>query len=157
GAAAAAADGEAASGGAILTRERIVMDGGARNAEQAIDEAGGLLVAAGAVTDEYVTSMHERESSVSTFMGNGLAIPHGTNQAKDSIRSSALSVVKYPEGLDWNGKPVTWVIGIAGKDNEHLAILSRVAKIFGNKEKVRQLDEASTADEVLELLGKVND
>ncbi|OLT12664.1 PTS mannose transporter subunit IIA [Kocuria sp. CNJ-770] len=152
-----AADGEAASGGAILTRERIVMDGGARNAEQAIDEAGGLLVAAGAVTDAYVTSMHERESSVSTFMGNGLAIPHGTNQAKDSIRSSALSVVKYPEGLDWNGKPVTWVIGIAGKDNEHLAILSRVAKIFGNKEKVRQLDEASTADEVLELLGKVND
>ncbi|MGX5356742.1 PTS mannitol transporter subunit IICBA [Kocuria sp. KH4] len=152
-----ATGGDAASGGAILTRERIVMDGGARNAAQAIDEAGGLLVAAGAVTDAYVASMHEREASVSTFMGNGLAIPHGTNQAKDSIRSSALSVVKYPEGLDWNGKPVTWVIGIAGKDNEHLAILSRVAKIFGNKEKVRQLDGASTADEVLELLGKVND
>lgn len=151
------ADGTAESSGTILTTERIVMDGGAQNAEQAIDEAGGLLVAAGAVTDEYVASMHEREQSVSTFMGNGLAIPHGTNAAKDSIRSSALSVVRYPDGLDWNGKPVTWVIGIAGKDNEHLAILSRVAKIFGNKEKVRQLDEARTADEVLELLGKVND
>jgi mannitol PTS system EIICBA or EIICB component len=151
-------EGAGTSGDAtILTRDRIVMDGGARNAAQAIDEAGGLLVAAGAVTDEYVASMHEREESVSTFMGNGLAIPHGTNQAKDSIRSSALSVVRYPEGLDWNGKPVTWVIGIAGKDNEHLAILSRVAKIFGNKEKVRQLDEARTADEVLDLLGKVND
>ena len=151
-------EGPGTSGDAtILTRDRIVMDGGARNAAQAIDEAGGLLVAAGAVTDAYVASMHEREESVSTFMGNGLAIPHGTNQAKDSIRSSALSVVRYPEGLDWNGKPVTWVIGIAGKDNEHLAILSRVAKIFGNKEKVRQLDEARTADEVLDLLGKVND
>ncbi|MFI7584752.1 PTS mannitol transporter subunit IICBA [Kocuria sp. M1N1S27] len=154
---AVAEDDAGSSGEAILTRDRIVMDGGAQNAEQAIDEAGGLLVAAGAVTDEYVVSMHERERSVSTFMGNGLAIPHGTNQAKDSIRSSALSVVKYPEGLDWNGKPVTWVIGIAGRDNEHLAILSRVAKIFGNKEKVRQLDEATTSDEVLELLGKVND
>ncbi|MFI7580728.1 PTS mannitol transporter subunit IICBA [Kocuria kalidii] len=154
---AVAEDDAGRSGEAILTRDRIVMDGGAQNAEQAIDEAGGLLVAAGAVTDEYVVSMHERERSVSTFMGNGLAIPHGTNQAKDSIRSSALSVVKYPEGLDWNGKPVTWVIGIAGRDNEHLAILSRVAKIFGNKEKVRQLDEATTSDEVLELLGKVND
>ncbi|MFE7631656.1 PTS mannitol transporter subunit IICBA [Kocuria sp. NPDC057446] len=153
----AAGEGAAESGAPILTRDRIVMEGGAQNAAQAIDEAGGLLVAAGAVTDEYVTSMHEREESVSTFMGNGLAIPHGTNQAKDSIRSSALSVVKYPEGLDWNGKPVTWVIGIAGKDNEHLAILSRVAKIFGNKEKVRQLDEARTADDVLDLLGKVND
>jgi PTS system mannitol-specific IIC component len=151
-------EGAGTSGDAtILTRDRIVMDGGARNAAQAIDEAGGLLVAAGAVTDAYVASMHEREESVSTFMGNGLAIPHGTNQAKDSIRSSALSVVRYPEGLDWNGRPVTWVIGIAGKDNEHLAILSRVAKIFGNKEKVRQLDEARTADEVLDLLGKVND
>ena len=153
----AAEDGAGSSGATILTRDRIVMDGGAQNAAQAIDEAGGLLVAAGAVTDEYVASMHEREESVSTFMGNGLAIPHGTNQAKDSIRSSALSVVKYPEGLDWNGKPVTWVIGIAGKDNEHLAILSRVAKIFGNKAKVQQLDEARTADEVLDLLGKVND
>ncbi|MFF0902690.1 UNVERIFIED_CONTAM: PTS mannitol transporter subunit IICBA [Kocuria sp. CPCC 205316] len=153
----AADEGAGSSGATILTRDRIVMDGGAQNAAQAIDEAGGLLVAAGAVTDEYVASMHEREESVSTFMGNGLAIPHGTNQAKDSIRSSALSVVKYPEGLDWNGKPVTWVIGIAGKDNEHLAILSRVAKIFGNKAKVRQLDEARTADEVLDLLGKVND
>ncbi|WP_298586016.1 PTS mannitol transporter subunit IICBA [uncultured Kocuria sp.] len=145
------------SGESILTKDRIVMDGGAVNAAQAIDEAGGLLVAAGAVTDEYVASMHEREESVSTFMGNGLAIPHGTNQAKDSINHSALSVVRYPEGLDWNGKPVTWVIGIAGKDNEHLAILSRVAKIFGNKEKVRQLDEARTSDDVLDLLGKVND
>jgi PTS system mannitol-specific IIC component len=153
----AADEGAGSSDAAILTRDRIVMDGGAQNAAQAIDEAGGLLVAAGAVTDEYVASMHEREESVSTFMGNGLAIPHGTNQAKDSIRSSALSVVKYPEGLDWNGKPVTWVIGIAGKDNEHLAILSRVAKIFGNKAKVQQLDEARTADEVLDLLGKVND
>ncbi|MEX5255477.1 PTS mannitol transporter subunit IICBA [Kocuria sp. CPCC 205281] len=153
----AADEGAGSSGATILTRDRIVMDGGAQNAAQAIDEAGGLLVAAGAVTDEYVASMHEREESVSTFMGNGLAIPHGTNQAKDSIRSSALSVVKYPEGLDWNGKPVTWVIGIAGKDNEHLAILSRVAKIFGNKAKVQQLDEARTADEVLDLLGKVND
>ncbi|MFI7743651.1 PTS mannitol transporter subunit IICBA [Kocuria rhizosphaericola] len=147
----------ASSGDTILTKDRIVMDGGAQNAEQAIDEAGGLLVAAGAVTDEYVLSMHEREESVSTFMGNGLAIPHGTNQAKDSIHHSALSVVRYPDGLDWNGKPVTWVIGIAGRDNEHLAILSRVAKIFGNKEKVRQLDEAKTSDDVLDLLGKVND
>ena len=149
-------DARGSSEHAILTRDRIVMDGGAVTAEQAIDEAGGLLVAAGAVTDEYVTSMHEREQSVSTFMGNGLAIPHGTNDAKDAIHHSALSVVKYPEGLDWNGKPVTWVIGIAGRDNEHLAILSRVAKIFGSKETVRQLDEARTADEVLELLGTVN-
>ncbi|MFI7481428.1 PTS mannitol transporter subunit IICBA, partial [Kocuria sp. M1R5S2] len=154
-----AADGAAAgpAGGAILTTDRIVMDGGATTAAQAIDEAGGLLVAAGAVTDEYVASMHEREESVSTFMGNGLAIPHGTNEAKDSIRSSALSVVRYPDGLDWNGKPVTWVIGIAGKDNEHLGILAKVARIFGNKEKVRQLNEARTADEVLDLLGRVND
>jgi PTS system mannitol-specific IIC component len=142
---------------AVLTRERILMDGGAQNAQQAIDEAGGLLVAAGAVTDDYVRSMHEREQSVSTFMGNGLAIPHGTNAAKDAIRRSALCVVRYPEGLDWNGKPVTWVVGIAGKDNEHLGILSRIAKIFGNKEQVRRLNEARTADEVLDLLGKVND
>ncbi|WP_305067891.1 PTS mannitol transporter subunit IICBA [Kocuria sp. LUK] len=159
-AAAAPAEGPARETGAeaepVLTRERIVMDGGARSAAQAIDEAGGLLVAAGAVDDAYVASMHEREESVSTFMGNGLAIPHGTNDAKDSILRSALSVVRYTEPVDWNGKPVTWVIGIAGKDKEHLGMLAKIARIFSSKEQVARLNEARTADEVLEILGKVN-
>ena len=70
----------------VLSREAIVLGGQATDRDAAITEAGQLLVAAGAVDEAYVDAMHERETSVSTFMGNGLAIPHGTNEAKALIR-----------------------------------------------------------------------
>ena len=78
--------------GSVLAPDSIVLGGRARSRDDAIDEAGTLLVAAGAVDESYVRSMHERETSVSTYMGNGLAIPHGTNEAKPSIRRTALQM-----------------------------------------------------------------
>ena len=98
--------------------------------DEAITEAGDLLVAAGAVDPSYVDAMHEREKSVSTHMGNGLAIPHGTNEAKGLIRRTAISFVRYDEPVDWNGKPAEFVIGIAGAGDDHLALLSRIAETF---------------------------
>ena len=73
----------------------IVLGGTAKDRDAAIEEAGRLLVDAGAVDPSYVASMHEREKSVSTYMGNGLAIPHGTNEAKGAIRRTAISFVRY--------------------------------------------------------------
>ena len=104
----------------VLARESIVLNGTARTRDDAITEAGRLLVAAGAVDESYIDSMHERETSVSTMMGNGLAIPHGTNEAKGSIRRSAMSFVRYDDGIDWNGKPAEFVVGIAGAGDDHL-------------------------------------
>ena len=86
----------AASGG-VLESESIVLAGAAPSRDEAITEAGQLLVAAGAVDPSYVDAMHERETSVSTHMGNGLAIPHGTNDAKGAIHRSAISFVRYAE------------------------------------------------------------
>ena len=74
---------EAAPGDDVLALDSIVLNGTATTRDEAITEAGQLLVAAGAVEPAYVDAMHEREKSVSTYMGNGLAIPHGTNEAKD--------------------------------------------------------------------------
>ena len=81
-AAAPAVEEAAAPTADVLALEAIVLDGTATNSAEAINEAGQLLVAAGAVDPAYVDAMHEREQSVSTYMGNGLAIPHGTNEAK---------------------------------------------------------------------------
>ena len=149
---------EAPAAGApeILARESVVLNGSATTRDAAIDEAGRLLLARGAVDEDYVRAMHEREASVSTYMGSFLAIPHGTNAAKDHIRKSAVSVIRYPEGIDWNGKQVKFVVGVAGINNEHLHILSSIAKVFTNKEQVARLEAATTEDEVLELFGKVN-
>ncbi|MDN4643188.1 PTS mannitol transporter subunit IICBA [Arthrobacter sp. PsM3] len=140
----------------ILVAESVVLNGSATSRDAAIDEAGRLLLDRGAVDAGYLDAMHEREESVSTYMGSFLAIPHGTNAAKDHIMKSAVSVVRYPNGIDWNGKEVKFVVGVAGINNEHLHILSSIAKVFTNKAQVAQLEAATTVEEVLALFGKVN-
>ena len=154
----APADAEAAEAGPadILVADSVILNGSATTRDAAIDEAGQLLLDRGAVDSGYVDAMHEREESVSTYMGSFLAIPHGTNAAKDHIMKSAVSVIRYPNGIDWNGKEVKFVVGVAGVNNEHLQILASIAKVFTNKAQVAQLEAATTVDEVLALFGKVN-
>ncbi|WP_181057937.1 MULTISPECIES: PTS sugar transporter subunit IIA [unclassified Pseudoclavibacter] len=141
----------------VLSLDSIRLGGTARTREEAITEAGELLVAAGAVTQDYIQAMHDREQSVSTFMGNYLAIPHGTNEAKDTILGSALSVVRYDEPIDWGGNETRFVIGIAGKDGGHLEILSSVAIVFSDEDNVEALLKAETPEELAQLLGDVNE
>ncbi|UOE42603.1 PTS sugar transporter subunit IIA [Agromyces larvae] len=141
---------------AILAPGDVRIVARAEHREAAIREAGRILVEAGAVRPDYVDAMLEREQTVSTFMGNGLAIPHGTNEAKDSIVRSALSFVRYEEPIDWGGEPVRFVVGIAGVGDEHLEILSRIAIIFSDEDEVQRLLGAASADELVALLSEVN-
>lgn len=136
----------------VLPLDSIVLAGTATSAAGAIDEAGALLVAADAVEPAYVDAMHEREKSVSTYMGNGLAIPHGTNEAKSTIRRTGISFVRYPEPIDWNGKPAEFVVGIAGQGNDHMALLTKIAHVFLDKDEVARLRAATSADEVRSVL-----
>ncbi len=149
----------ATSGGAagdVLPNSAIVLNGTATDRDGAITEAGRLLVASGAVDPSYVDAMHEREQSVSTHMGNLLAIPHGTNEAKSAINHTAMSFVRYPSGLDWNGKETQFVVGIAGAGNDHLALLSKLAGIFVDKEQVARLQAATSAQEIQDILSSVS-
>jgi PTS system mannitol-specific IIA component len=141
----------------VLEPSQIRVGGTAASVEEAIAEAAGILVAAGAVTPEYQGYMLEREKSVSTYMGNLLAIPHGTNEGKDTILDSALSFVRYDAPLDWAGNEVRFVVGIAGKDNGHLEILSKIAIIFSDDDEVQKLLDAPTAEELYALLSEVNE
>ncbi|ANP73869.1 MULTISPECIES: PTS sugar transporter subunit IIA [Cryobacterium] len=140
----------------ILEPQNVVAAGTATTRDDAIREAGALLVAAGAVKQEYVDSMFERENSVSTYMGNFLAIPHGTNDAKESIVRSALSLVRYAEPIDWDGQPVKFAVGIAGLNNEHLEILSKIAVVFSDEDEVQKLIDAATQEDIFALLEEVN-
>ncbi|WP_072312772.1 PTS sugar transporter subunit IIA [Agrococcus sp. Marseille-P2731] len=142
---------------AVLTLEQITTTPKASTKDEAIQEAADMLVAAGAVTPEYADAMREREQSVSTYMGNLLAIPHGTNESKDSILDSALSVARYETPIDWDGNPVKFVIGIAGKDGGHLEILSKIAIVFADEDEVAKLEQAADPAAILELLGDVNE
>ncbi len=136
----------------VLDPARIRLSGEARTRDDAIREAGALLVEAGAVTQDYADAMFDREAAVSTYMGNLLAIPHGTNESKDGILRSALSFVRYDDPIDWGGNPVRFVVGIAGKGDEHLGILSGLAIAFSDEGTVEKLSAASTPQEIVELI-----
>jgi PTS system mannitol-specific IIA component len=141
----------------VLTLEQVRIHPEGATRDQALQEATDVLVAAGAVTPAYVDAMRQREETVSTFMGNGLAIPHGTNDAKDAILASALSVVRYDGGVDWDGEQATFVIGIAGVGDEHLEILSRIAILFSEEDDVAKLAAAQTPQQLYALLSEVNE
>jgi PTS system mannitol-specific IIC component len=136
----------------VLATDSIVLAGTATTRDGAIAEAGRLLVACGAVDPSYVDAMHDREASVSTYMGNGLAIPHGTNEAKGAIRRTAMSFVRYPEPIDWNGKPAEFVVGIAGAGQDHMALLTQIAQTFLNSGEVARLREARSVGEIQAVL-----
>jgi mannitol PTS system EIIA component len=140
----------------VLELQQINLHGTATTPADAIDEAGRILVASGAVTAEYPRYMHDREVLVSTYMGNFLAIPHGTNEGKDTVLASALSFVRYDNPIDWGGNPVRFVVGIAGNDGGHMDVLSSIALIFSDEEEVDRLLVAETPEDVLEILGNVN-
>jgi len=141
----------------VLTLSQIKVPGTARSKDDAIREAGEILVGVGAVTPDYIDSMFERERSVSTYMGNYLAIPHGTNEAKESIKRSALSVIRYAEPIDWDGNEVRFALGIAGYQGGHMDILSRIAIVFSDTDEVDKLLAAGSAQELYDMLNAVNE
>ncbi|AMM21752.1 PTS mannitol transporter subunit IIA [Frondihabitans sp. PAMC 28766] len=141
----------------VLQKSYIKAEGTATTKLEAMREAFEILLEAGAVTADYLPAMLEREKTVSTYMGNFLAIPHGTNEAKGAILASALSFVRYADPIDWDGNPVHFVVGIAGIENEHLEILSKIAIIFSDDDQVQALRDAAGQDDIYKQLEEVNE
>lgn len=132
--------------------EHILLNGHAMTRDDAINEVAGILIESGAVSSEYRDAMFARESSVSTYMGNYLAIPHGTNEAKDAIHSSAIAMIRYESPIDWDGNEVYFVVGIAGKDDSHMEALSAIAMVFSDLDAVQRLRAAHTTDDIRAVL-----
>lgn len=135
----------------LFSNENIFINVSVGSQNEAIEKAGQALVDSGAVTENYIQAMKDREDVVSTFMGNGLAIPHGTEEAKGNVIQSGLSLLQIPEGVDWNGEEVKVVVGIAGKDGEHLDLLSKIAITFSEEENVERIINAKSADEIKQV------
>ena len=136
----------------LLAEASINLDASASSRDDAIRQAGAGLLAVGAIDDAYVDAMIDRENTVSTFMGEGVAIPHGTLAAKDAVKSDALSLVRFPDGVDWDGNDVRLAFGIAAKGNGHIALLSQLATVLMDPEKAEALRDATTVERVYELL-----
>jgi PTS system mannitol-specific IIA component len=113
-----------------------------------------MLISAGAVTPAYRDSMFDRESSVSTYMGNYLAIPHGTLEGADQVLNSALAIIRYENPIDWDGNEVRFVIGIAGKDGTHMDSLGKIAQVFSEMETVELLLQAKSEAQFTDIFAE---
>ncbi|WP_377889926.1 PTS sugar transporter subunit IIA [Alkalihalobacillus sp. R86527] len=141
----------------ILSKENIVLNEKAATKEDAIRLAGDILVNKGYVEESYVDQMFEREKITTTYMGNFVAIPHGTEDAKKAVNHSGLSIVQLREGVDFgDGNIAKLIIGIAGKDNEHLEILSQIAIVCSEEENVEKLIQAEDKETFISMFNEVN-
>lgn len=137
---------------AILTRESVVVGLPSVSKEEAIRSAGDLLVARGLVDAEYVDAMMRREESFSTYMGNGVSMPHGTFDAKHAIHGTGIVVMQYPEGVDWGDETAKLVIGLAADGDDHVAILSQLAEVLQEEELCEMLWATDDPQVILDTL-----
>lgn len=135
----------------LLRTENILLNSKEGTKEECIQRAGNLLLESGYVGKEYIDGMFLREESFPTYIGNGIAIPHGVNEVKKEIKHSGIVVMTYPKGIDWNGEKVRLVIGIAGSEGEHLTILGHIAQSLMTQEAVDELVDGYTKEEIHQL------
>jgi PTS system mannitol-specific IIA component len=137
----------------VIAKEQIKLNASIGDKREAIALAGTLLVDGQHVTKDYIDKMYEREELSTTYIGNGVAIPHGTNESKPFIKSSGISIVQVPSGVDFGGGNIAYlIIGIAGIGDEHLEILSNIAIVCAEEENVKNLVQATTKEEIIEIL-----
>ena len=120
--------------------------------EEAIQTAGELLEKLGYVDGTYVTAMQERERLVSTYIGMGVAIPHGTTQAKGTVKKTGIVFLQYPEGVDFGAEKAQLVFGIAGIGDEHLELLSKICEVLEDEEVLEKMKKTSDLEWVMEQL-----
>jgi|SRR5690554_197881 len=136
----------------LFSPSAVKLNATARDKQQAIVAAGELLVVSDFVDRPYITEMLKREEIITTYIGNGVAIPHGTEASRDMVYKTGLSFVQLPQGVDFDGNTAYVIIGIAAKDNSHLQILANLAEILCETKTVEKLVEANSFEDVIDLL-----
>jgi len=127
----------------------------AQTKEDAIRQVAAALTAAGNVAEGYVSGMLAREQQTSTFLGNGIAIPHGTTDTRDLVLKTGVQVFQFPQGVEWGEGQIAYVaIGIAAKSDEHLALLRQLTHVLSDDSVAEQLKTASAEDLRALLMGE---
>lgn len=140
----------------LLKEEMIELNQQFTNKEAAIRYCGEKLVQAGCIDSDYIEAMIERDNNQSVYMGNFIAIPHGTDQAKALVKKSDICAIQVPKGVNFGTeeeeKIVTLLFGIAGIGNEHLRLIQKIALLCSDIENVAQFSDALTKQEIIEKI-----
>ena len=137
----------------ILNEGNIVLNAASEGKLEAIERAGKLLAHNGYVEPDYIEGMRKREEEVTTYIGNGIAIPHGASKYAQHILKSGIVVLQYPDGVDFGEGNIAYLlIGIAGRNDEHLEILSAIALVCQDGKNVNKLRYADSKEEIISIL-----
>jgi mannitol/fructose-specific phosphotransferase system IIA component len=136
----------------VLTADAVRLGLTATDKADAISQCGRVLLEVGAVEEPYLPAMHERETSMTTYIGEEVAIPHGTDPSRRHVLRTALAVLQFPDGIDWDGNRVRLCIAIAADGNQHVALLSSLATILLTPGRAEELRTATDVGTVLTLL-----
>jgi len=137
----------------LLAGDAVRLGMRASDRFDAVRQTGDVLVEIGAVEPPYVEAMLERERQISTSMGEGFAIPHGTDESRRWIRETRLVYLQFPDGVDWGDDTVSVCVGIAAVGDEHVGLLARLAQVLVVPEQAARLRSAEQVDDVLAILG----
>lgn len=140
----------------MLRAEGVRLGLAAADKWDAVRQSGALLVELGAAEPGYADAMIEREKSISTYVGEGVAIPHGTDESRSLVTRTTLGVLQFPGGVDWDGNEVKVAVAIASSGTEHVAVLSALAQILMEPDQAEGLREAAEIDDVLALLADIS-
>lgn len=136
----------------ILVKDGIKLNLSPVSKEEAIQAAGELLTKLGYVDATYIAAMQEREKLTTTYMGMGVAIPHGTSQAKGTVKKTGIVLLQYPEGVDFGDEKAQLVFGIAGIGDEHLDLLSKICGMLEDEDVLETLKTTADIEWVMEQL-----
>lgn len=139
----------------IISLSTVRMQAQASDKQDAISQAGELLVQDGRVAPPYVHGMLAREETMSTYLGNGIAIPHGQHENRADVHRAGISVLQLPSGVEWEqGERAYLVIGIAAAGDEHLSILANLAEVIEDPDAADELVHATDPMQIVERLSR---
>ena len=137
----------------ILKKSAIAVSQELSSKEEATKLAGNLLIKSGNIQEEYIDSMLEKleKECFATYIGNGVAIPHGMEEGKKNINETGISIIQSHKGVEWNGEVAYIIVGIAAKDDEHMDVLSKLADLIEDPEDAKKIWKLDSADKIYEL------
>lgn len=140
----------------LFSEENILLNVKVSNKVEAITMAGNLLKKQGYVQQEYIDAMIRRDEQASVYLGNHFAIPHGVAGSEKYINKSGISFLQIPDGVDFDGETAYVIVGIAGKDGEHIEILGNIAAVCTDLDNIEKLRTTQDKKEVIKIFENLN-
>ena len=140
----------------VLIKESIQTNKSFTNNKEATVAAGKILFENGYVQEEYIDSMLEKleTQSFATYIGNGVAIPHGMAEGSKYVKNTGISIIQVPNGVEWNEERAYIVVGIAANSDDHMNVLASLADAIEDPDEAKKLWSESSVDRIFDLLSK---